>query len=187
MTAFCGLSRCCLTLYLVAVLFNRHVSAQVDVTTQDVCLYACYDWTDHITWELPPKIKANPDYYFQLCAFELKYRSILYCAQAYCSDAEISSGWSILNKTCMVEAGIALPDYELYTLSASRLEGIERSSEAAEKTTAKQAVGKPVIPNRSWFALSQHTDVISNPISSSFTDRLRMLTYSVRFLRQHQS
>ena len=102
------------------------------------------------------------DYYEILCKSELKIKSIYYCSQVYCTDAEIRSGTALINDTCKEETGVAWPSFDSIALPQAQLAEVDRVSEEAEASSAKNPIGYPTIPDREWLDLSVRTDVRDN-------------------------
>lgn len=125
---------------------------------KDICLFGCYDWTDHITWDLPPEKAESDDYYMVLCTTSVKYKSIYICAQAYCSPTERYHGLGLLNTTCKVEAGLSLPSVDELALSETDLAAVPRIPESLEDATADNPISIPSIPDYDWIQKSWHTD-----------------------------
>lgn len=128
-------------------------------TPKDVCVYGCWDWTDHITWGFGPELADVVDYYEILCKSELKIKSIYYCAQVYCTEDETRSGTALINDTCKEETGVAWPSFESIALPQSELADIDRVPQDVEASSAKNPIGYPIIPDRDWLDLSIRTDV----------------------------
>lgn len=128
-------------------------------TKKDICTYGCWDWTDHITWKLPASIADSVDYYEILCTPSVKLDSIFYCTQVYCSEAEVESGWKLLDYTCMENFGKSLPSSDEMRISKSQLANVEVVTEEAETTTAEDPADEPIVPVKEWLDLSVRTDV----------------------------
>ena len=93
-------------------------SAWADLTSSQVCFYACQQTFTNITFST--YIKTD-DYYTGYCKDDLKLLSTFLCAKIHCTPYQITSGLAFTNDICTTYTTVDIPSYDVLNANVSHV------------------------------------------------------------------
>lgn len=122
-------------------------------SSKDYCVYACNSATAYISFA-----GSDPlDYYGNQCSNELFLQSFYGCIQQYCSEEETTSGLKLQDIVCFTNAGVHLPDFEVYELSPEDLAAVAIADSTVSAASLLAPLDYPVIVAAVSYQLTYRT------------------------------